>query len=613
MRKQIALLLAILMLVICCACKGNTAEKPAGNTSSQIESSSDSTGSESDVDDNVSEEENTGDVDSSKDDEDSSDDEDNNDDDTSSENKDNDSSDDKKEADTTSKENITVGKLEIGDSAIFESFILVDDSINYPDTFVEYKTAPSTLDTPWNKDVSKSKGNSDELADEMRKNILNTKNTLENNTVTGTIYYVSPNGSDDNDGKTPETALQTTQADIFTMRTLKPGDAVLFERGGLWRLTSAIKCRPGVTYGSYGEGEKPTFYGSPYNFANGDYWTPSNRQNIWKITIADSDIGLVVMNNGEMVGVKKLNGIIALEKNGDYYFNQKQDTLYLYCDKGNPGKVYEDIELGLNKALFSISRTDNVTIDNIRMKYSGRFGVDIGTSDYTVVTNCEIGFIGGAIHHDSVRLGNGIQAWDGAVGHRVENCWLYQIYDAALTWQGDERYGYDDSKAQDDNYKEMTYKDITYKDNLIEYSTYSFEFWHGNDNVDTSATKAFVENFVCTNNISRFAGFGWGRQRDDHTGNHICVFERSFPNAKGNKITDNIFDLADSYVVKWGFRTGADNGEWDISNNTYYHGFNKFNDAMRFGSQVTATDLNSLKSAIAIFESNPKAVIWVED
>jgi hypothetical protein len=57
------------------------------------------------------------------------------------------------------------------------------------------------------------------------------------------------------------------------------------------------------------------------------------------------------------------------------------------------------------------------------------------------------------------------------------------------------------------------------------------------------------------------------------------VFERSFPNAKNNKITDNIFDLADSYVVKWGFRTGADNGEWDISNNTYYHGFNKFNDA----------------------------------
>lgn len=568
MKKTLALILAMLMIGVCCACKDTTpADKDKNNNSS---------------------------------------------------NKDN----------SSSEESKVTGTVKLEDGTIFENFIVTDESsVEYPDSYVEFGTAPSTLNTPWNADVTVKKGNTDELANTMRQNVLNSKNTLENYKVTGTVYYVSPNGDDSNDGKTPQTAFKTTRASIFTMNILKPGDAVLFERGGLWRLTTAIKCKKGVTYGSYGTGEKPTFYGSQYNYAVAEYWAPSNRQHIWKVTVADSDIGLVVFNHGEKVGVKKLNGIITLEKNGDYYFNQKQDTLYLYCDKGNPGKVYDDIELGLNKAAFSVLNTDDVTIDNVRIKYIGRFGVDISTSDNTIVTNCEIGFIGGAIQTGTTRLGNGIQAWDGAVGHKVENCWLYQIYDAALTWQGDERYlkeqtingkkvkNVDEEKAKADNYKEMTYKDITYKNNLIEYSTYSFEFWHGNHLINSekqSHTNAIVENFVCTNNVSRFVGFGWGRQRDDHTGNHICVFERSFPNAKGNKITDNIFDLADSYITKWGFGTGDNNGEWDISNNTYYHGPNKFNDAMRFGSQVKATNISSLISAINIFEKNPKSVVWVD-
>lgn len=497
---------------------------------------------------------------------------------------------------------VTVGNIQVTDSPIFENFITVDDTVSYPNTFVEYKTAPSTLDTPWNKDVSAKKGNSDAQADAIRQKVLNTKNTLDYYDVEGTVYYVSPNGDDSNDGKTPKTAFKSMKAPIFSMNILKPGDAVLFQRDGLWRLTSAIKCKKGVTYGSYGEGEKPTFYGSPYNYANKDYWYPSNRQNIWKVAVADSDIGLVVLNNGEMVGVKKLNGLIALEKNGDYYFNKNQDMLYLYYDGGNPGKVFDDIEIGLNKAVFSVSSASDVTIDNLRIKYSGRFGIDMYRCDNSIITNCEIGFIGGAIQSGSTRLGNGIQVWNGVVGHEVSNCWIYQIYDAAVTFQGDNSYAVFDGHD--------IYKNITYKNNLFEYATYSVEFWHAAVNQVSSAV---IENFVCTDNVSRFAGYGWGRQRSDHTGNHICVFERAFPNAKGNKITNNIFDLADSFVVKWGFRAGADNGEWDISGNTYYHGPNKFNEAVRFGSMEYATNLNEFKNVLSKFETNPKAVHWIDE
>lgn len=47
---------------------------------------------------------------------------------------------------------------------------------------------------------------------------------------------------------------------------LKSGDAVFFERGGLWR--GYLDCAEGVTYSAYGQGEKPRIYGSPENGAD---------------------------------------------------------------------------------------------------------------------------------------------------------------------------------------------------------------------------------------------------------------------------------------------------------------------------------------------------------
>ena len=81
---------------------------------------------------------------------------------------------------------------------------------------------------------------------------------------------------------------------------------------------------------------------------------------------------------------------------------------------------------GRTNMVFGVGKKD-VVIDNLRIKYYGRFGVSMCANDNTTITNCEFGFIGGAIHGGTTRLGNGIQAWDGAVGHKVENCWLYQV------------------------------------------------------------------------------------------------------------------------------------------------------------------------------------------
>src|SRR5699024_12207162 len=85
-------------------------------------------------------------------------------------------------------------------------------------------------------------------------------------TYTGTAYYISNGGSDENDGLSPVTAFATPAA--LDNVTLQYGDAVFFERGSVWRgvsLPSSAVWTEGVTFSAYGEGEKPRFLGSLEN------------------------------------------------------------------------------------------------------------------------------------------------------------------------------------------------------------------------------------------------------------------------------------------------------------------------------------------------------------
>ncbi len=558
MKKTVALLLAVLLL-LCCGC--SQTNKSANNTSSK------KTGSNE-----VSSAEKTDD---------------------SGENQDTSSTD-------TSDNviDVTVGQITTSDGFVDMEFIETDEPEEETTTVVVDKPV-DTLKTKWQADASVPSGKTDAQANVLRNKILNAPNTLENYKITGTKYYVSPKGNNNNDGKSPKTAVKDMNASIFRMNLLKPGDAVLFERGGVWRFTSAYKCKKGVTYGSYGTGLKPRFYGSAKNYADKDIWIPSNLKNVWKLTVADIDIGIIIFDHGEMVGVKKLNGLVALEKNGDFYYNKNQDTIYLYYDKGNPGSKFKDIEVGLKMPLFHVSTTE-VTLDNLCLKYTGTFGVDLDSgADNSVITNCEIGFVGGAIQSGTTRYGNGIQCWNGVNHHVVKNNWVYQCYDTGITWQGDYDNGVHD-----------VYKNITYESNLVEYCCLSFEFWHANNGA-TYISPATVDNFKMINNISRFAGYGWGKQRPDPTGSHICGWQHMYPTAKGNEISGNSFDTCTNYMVNWRIQVGGNNGEWNISNNYWYHGKTVSNQGLIYGSWMNASDLTSLKAAVAIFDKNPAKVEWI--
>lgn len=91
----------------------------------------------------------------------------------------------------------------------------------------------------------------DKLAEERKNAILATESDYS--TITGTKYYVSPNGDDNNDGTSPETAWKTINKAVKS--PLKAGDGILLERGGVWR--EKFTARQGITYSAYGEGAKP--------------------------------------------------------------------------------------------------------------------------------------------------------------------------------------------------------------------------------------------------------------------------------------------------------------------------------------------------------------------
>jgi len=111
-----------------------------------------------------------------------------------------------------------------------------------------------------------------------------------------TTYYVSSQGSDVADGKTPATAWQT-MARVNTA-PLKPGDTVLFRRGDAWR--GQLVPRSGdssgyITYGAYGVGDKPVLLGSIKKSRPGD-WRDEGR-NIWSTLEPNPKVGAEQLAN----------------------------------------------------------------------------------------------------------------------------------------------------------------------------------------------------------------------------------------------------------------------------------------------------------------------------
>ena len=147
----------------------------------------------------------------------------------------------------------------------------------------------------------------------------------------GKVYYVSSiNGDDSNDGLSPETPWRSfsklwrviPNGDEISLA--KSGDGVFFERGSIFygekyynHTMSVLSTGNGVTYGAYGEGEKPIFTMS-LDFGGGaGEWKTTEWEGVYAIDMndyvpegkenfarEDGDIGGIIINGGELMGVR---------------------------------------------------------------------------------------------------------------------------------------------------------------------------------------------------------------------------------------------------------------------------------------------------------------------
>lgn len=398
-------------------------------------------------------------------------------------------------------------------------------------------------------------GYADKEAEALRQEILNTGNTEEYYDIEGTIYYVSPGGSDDNDGLSPETPIRTVGR--ITTLPLKSGDAVLFERNSIFRQTNHITCNiNNVTYGSYGEGRKPMIFASAKNYADPGLWQPTKKKNVWVTETGYIEVYNAVFDHGKEIGYLKQNGLDQLQKNLDYYCNPTDGLTYLYYDKGNPGKFYEDIELCLYIYNFYVGKhVHGVTVDNLCLKYSTMGAVvgAFGNNDLTV-TNCEVGYSGGCTTGAGNRMGNGIGTWAGNKNLTMSHNWVYQSYDSGISPQS--TYG---SKWG------IRYDNTVFCNNLLEYNNADFEWF--------DAEGCVWDGLKCDGNIMRFTSLGWGTRLEDAgiRGIEGCIKAETPGQIFSNfSFKNNIIDCPGKEIVNWPGDEESVFEKMDIRDNTVY-------------------------------------------
>ncbi len=375
---------------------------------------------------------------------------------------------------------------------------------------------------------------------------------------------------------------------------------------------------------------------------NGNQFTAPEGTDLWSIDLTNAwgvthvDVGSIffvseVENNEVVVAADKkwFRGpehdrydarLDDLADAYDFFYDYNNKMIYVLIPEGKNFSDYAHVEVQNTSAVILAQsntadsyacndRMSNITLQNLELRY-GNFGVS--ASDQTVDKNnatnpysgmqnlvcdgLEISWIGGARQANSgnytstqvssyTRLGNGIEVWGGAEGMEVKNCYITQVYDAAVTFQ------YNLQTATLDAWKDINvdfdfYKDITITNNLLTDNVYNFEYFMSvNIEEDQSVIETYdhakMNNIVYSNNISRTAGgtadnnmWGLAHRYDRGVSSHIKGSTTYGNHTVLDEIGDSTFVIENNVfdgAVDNALSVSASNegGEPEFRNNTY--------------------------------------------
>lgn len=223
----------------------------------------------------------------------------------------------------------------------------------------------------------------------------------------------------------------------------------------------------------------------------------------------DADVGNIILDGGTRWGVKRWSAA-ELRHEYDFWYDPLTRSVTLVCGE-HPARRHREIELALCRHIIDQGGRAWVTYEDLSLAYGAAHGIGGGSTRGITVRRCDISWTGGGLQHwredgRPVRYGNGIEFWADAEDCLVEECRLWEIYDAALTNQGS------GTNRQ---------RNIVWRRNVIWNSEYSFEYWNRGE-------ASLTENIRFEYNTCVDAGRGWGHsQRPDPNGRHLMFFHNS--------------------------------------------------------------------------------------
>ncbi len=236
----------------------------------------------------------------------------------------------------------------------------------------------------------------------------------------------------------PETALE----EVNTWG-VKPGDRVLFRRGGVWRGTLRVKSGASgspVTYSCFGEGEKPQLSQS-VAASDPRLWKSANhdrRFGLWKTVaelapLLDAEVGCLMADIGKVQdGMtqeniwRKVDAETNVVDQMTFYYDPKERSVVAKRWK-DPATWMGNVELLLAKDIVDARGCHDVLLDGLCLRYTSSAAVRCSDASGVAIRNCDISYVG-----EGIVFGGDVREC------AVSRCRVWQTLGAAVAADGEE-------------------------------------------------------------------------------------------------------------------------------------------------------------------------------